>query len=219
MLYRANPIIVGLGLMLFLMMHLGCKNETTTETKVADQKPLAQLPQVEPQPVEKSNQTFLQHVEAQLCLKYKDKMKDCYLGHANALKSDFLNQMPITLNKPYDAPIDWDYFKKASDFEKIWSYKCGFQDKNSGRVINYYCPNVNSEFGVWLDSLSLHNDLIRSFNMEYKKTENFSPQYQQSMYLQAETDLDFDDEAVRRFYWIYHFGLADVRHASEAIKN
>jgi len=204
--------------MFFLMMHMACKNDTTPEPKTATPRPLAQLPQEEHEG-DKSDDTFLQRVEALLCPQYKDKMKDCYLGHANALKSDFINQMPITLNKPYDAPIDWDYFRTARDFEKIWSYKCGFQDMNSGEVLNYYCPNVKSEFGVWLDSLSLHDDLIRSFNMEYKQSESFTPQQQQSMYLRAEGDLDFDDEAVRRFYWIYHFGLAEVRHASQAIKN
>jgi hypothetical protein len=165
--------------------------------------------------IETSNESFLSMVEADYCIEYLEDVVKCYKSHSTAIKSDFLGSLPISLNKPYDAPINWEKYKTASDFNVLWSYKCGFLDEKSGTKLNYYCPNISGHGGQWLDSLSKHNEFIDHFNNSYRKTQSFDPNLQRSVILEADTALDFNDKDHRTFYWWYHMGLAELKTADK----
>jgi len=158
---------------------------------------------------------FLTIVESILCTDYKDNLEECYHYHATGLKNDFLQQLPLTISPPYNSPIDWVKYKVSTDFETLWSSKCGFINEENGVELRYHCPNLRSSFGIWLDSLSQTNNLVKHFNESYSKTESFMPQLQQFMILQSTESLDFSNKDHKTFYWIYHFALAELRQADQ----
>ena len=161
---------------------------------------------------------FLKLVEKEFCASTLDDLNYCYESHSTGIKSDFLQKLPITINKPYDKPIDWDRFKQVENFSELWSIKCGFQNEKTGVELRYHCPNLNGELGAWLKKVSKSNDFINSFYSEYNKYQDFSTSMQQNMFLQADEELDFNMEDHRAFYWMFHLSLAELRHANARFK-
>jgi len=128
-------------------------------------------------------------------------------------------KLPRNLNKPYDAPIAWEKYKTSKSFAGLWSDKCGFINQETDTKLSYYCPNLTGLAGIWLDSISTNNELIGSFNTEYKKTQDFSPSMQTSMILEAGNSLDFNNKDHRTFYWFYHMALAELMEADKKFKS
>ena len=163
---------------------------------------------------------FLEMVEAEYCADYSDRLTECYKMNALSIKTDFLGKLPITLNFPYKDTIPWHKFSTAKNFEGLWSNKCGFVDKKTGTILKYHCPNLNAEAGTLLDDLaSKGNALINAFNIEYKKTQDFSQSMQSTMILEADNGLDFENTDHRTFYWLYHMSLSELRQADTKFKN
>lgn len=183
------------------------KNNTTVFPNEKDETPASES--------NTTNLNFLSKVESILCADYKGRLEECYQFHAAGIKNDFLQKLPVTISPPYNAPINWEKYKVSTDFETLWSAKCGFVNKKNGVELRYHCPNLRSSFGTWLDSLSQNNNLVNQFNESYSKTESFAPQMQQTMILQAAESLDFNNKDHRTFYWMYHFGLAELRQADQ----
>ena len=156
---------------------------------------------------------FLKLAEKEFCDSNNDNLIYCYESHSNGIKTDFLQQLPITISKPYDGPIDWDKFNQISNFSGLWSKKCGFQNEKTGKELRYHCPNLYGEFGTWIRKVSKTNDLINMFYSEYNKYQDFSTSMQQQMFLNADTGLDFNNKDHRAFYWIFHLALAELRYA------
>jgi len=161
---------------------------------------------------------FLKLAEKEFCESNNDNLSYCYESHSEGIKSDFLQQLPITISKPYDGPINWDKFNRIANFSGLWSKKCGFQNEKTGEELRFHCPNLYGEFGTWIRKVSQTNDLINMFYSEYNKNQDFSTSMQQHMFLTADTGLDFNDKDHRAFYWIFHIALAELRNADAKFK-
>ncbi len=161
---------------------------------------------------------FLKLSEKEFCTATLDDLNYCYESHSTGIKSDYLQKLPITISKPYDKTIDWDRFKQIENFSRLWSDKCGFKNEKTGVELRYHCPNLNGEFGTWLEKIASTSNLINMFYTEYNKYQDFTPQIQQQMYLSANEELDFNNEDHRAFYWIFHIALAELRQANTKFK-
>lgn len=205
----------------FIGLAIGCKQDTKgivspehdSETASGSRFPVVATM------VDSTNfiQNFLGYIEASQCKNYEDDTERCYILHEAAMRSDFVNETPITLNFPYNATMDWSGIKDVDGFSDFWSGKCGFQVA-AGEVINFMCPNISAKAKEWLKAIQYKSPLIQEFYKEYTETQKISPLLQEAFILRAQNELDFKDVDMRAFYWFYHLTLAEERQAFTKVK-
>lgn len=202
---------------------LSCKNDTSKKVVETTAQEIKKT--VDPKQSAKSanevpinlNQSFIkaftEYIENFHCTGNYSEQDECYGMHDTAVKTDYLQGIPMAINFPYNGSFDWGPLKAHPDFSDYWSEKCGFAIEQE--IVNYICPNIEGETRVWLDSLAKTNELVDIFKTDYYETIEIDQTQQQQFFLSAKEKLDFTNLDHRAFYWTFHLTLAEL---SDAIK-
>lgn len=152
----------------------------------------------------------------QLCDGSADKnIKDCYEMNAKGLQSDFLQNLPYTINFPYNDKFDLSTINNIDELSFL-SKKCGFV-KESGETINYHCLKSESKFMDYIHQIRNESGMINLFIDTYKEQKTITPELRKEMILSANTKLNFDLQSHRLFYMIFHVMCNEERMASNKL--
>lgn len=145
--------------------------------------------------------------------------KNCYLTHAQSFAYDFMNDIPYTLNFPYDGTFDLSQVENEANGLSFLTKNCGFQDQSTGEVIHYHCMKAEGAWMDYLEYLGQSTDLIGNIQLIYKEAKTINSNIKQRLTLGAANDLDFGKEDHQIFYMMMHLLINEERIASEKIAN
>lgn len=147
-----------------------------------------------------------------------DDIGEAYSYNAGVLKSDLFNKIPHTLTFPYNGKFSLSTFEKEINKLSFITKKCGFQDTQTEKLINYYCPNLDEDFFAFLEEGSAGSKLIKDFHNDYMAQKVINNEIKRNMVLMSDEELDFDNFNHQLFYMLFHIYVNEEQKAMEKLK-
>ena len=144
--------------------------------------------------------------------------KNCYLTHAQGFSFDVFNDISYKLSFPYNGVFDLSQVDEHVSKLQFLTKNCGFQNEDTGEIINYHCLKLESGWMDYLQILGESSSLIKEFHNGYQATKTVTPDMRQSLVLRASNDLNFEQEGDQLFYMLTHLLVNEEKIAHEKIK-
>ncbi len=145
-------------------------------------------------------QTF----EAGMCEEQRtaDNVKECYAGHAQMIRSDFFQKIPITMSYPYKIDSQLDEAETKNILSSVWTSKCGYQTDEG--IVNYFCLDAAAKVMDYYKEVAQGSDFIGGFTESYIKNKTMSQDLTTNLLMSSGESLDFDNFDHQLFYTILH---------------
>ncbi len=143
-----------------------------------------------------------------------ETVKDSYEYHCWKLRSDLLQNNPISLNYPYNSNFTLTK-DMTQGLSSIWTDKCGF--KKEDEVINFFCIDVQQKVMDYFTALSEENGVIHYYTKSYKENKNFTPDEVKQLVMTSVEEMDFSRIDHQLFHMIFHLSLNDEQQASKKL--
>lgn len=205
----------------FILLISGCKQEGDVVSAVVDIP--SETPSTFISAIASSDKesevlnTLVTEFDSKMCGASKDRsIEDCYKLHANEMRMNFMQKHPYTSTFPYDGSFDLSMVSSIDSLNFL-TKKCGFQQKESGKVINYYCLKSEGRYMDYLKRIQSESPIILTFYKEYQDSKTISPNIRQGVMISSLEDLDFSKEGHRLFYMIFHLLTNEEKLAAAKI--
>jgi len=162
----------------------------------------------------KLKQTF----EAGMCEEQRTakNLKACYKGHAQMIRSDFFQKIPITLSYPYKTDFQLDETETKDILSSVWTNKCGYQtDKGT---VNYFCLDAAAKVMDYYKEIAQGNDYIGAFAESYIKNKSLTQDLTTNLLMSIGENLNFDNFDHQLFYAILHLTWNEENKALKRLK-
>lgn len=235
-------IIILAALLLTLF---ACKSEQSTEktgnvstelsqqTQPAEVDMTAKSPYTPPAAGAKESESFKRHFsekeraallklkkrfEAGMCEEQRTakNLKECYAGHAQMIRSDFFQKIPITLSYPYKTDFQLDETETKNVLSSVWTNKCGYQSDEG--VVNYFCLDAAAKVMDYYKEVAQGSDFIGGFTESYIKNKSMSQDLTTNLLMSIGESLDFDNFDHQLFYTILHLTWNEENKALKKLK-
>lgn len=200
----------------------------TKEEKASESEQASTSDLVQPTMENSLFSEFFNQEEAQALTEVKDafekgicegretnKSADCYDFHSWILRSDLLQQTPITKNFPFKGDFALDSTLVSEKLSEVWTNKCGFQtDKGT---LNYFCLDASKKVMKYLTKLGESNVVINSYAENYAKNKTVTPQDIQAFVMNGPEELDFSNYDHQIFHLLVCLSLNEEMNAMRRI--
>jgi len=156
--------------------------------------------------------------EAGMCEEQRTakNLKACYEGHAQMIRSDFFQKIPITLSYPYKTDFQLDETETKTVLSSVWTDKCGYQtDKGT---INYFCLDAAAKVMDYYKEIAQENGSIHTFTESYLKNKSLTQDLTTNLLMSIGEGVDFDNFDHQLFYTILHLTWNEENKALKKLK-
>lgn len=181
-----------------------------------EENPAAQAV-TEPKGASEQLQAFFTPAEQQAILRFKTAFDDglqnrggakrelpyLYEQHARRLRMDYLAQESFSGVFPFNGQLILEQRPELVEGIPFFTHACGFQAEGE-KIVNYYCPALDTAFFNYLDALSPENELIREFAVTYREHKTIVPGTRRKMLLEALEIFNFQNPDHQLFYALFH---------------
>lgn len=143
-------------------------------------------------------------------------MKECYEGHAQMIRSDFFQKIPVTMSYPYKTDYQLDKAKTKAVLSSVWTDKCGYQTDEG--VVNYFCLDAAAKVMDYYKEVAQKSDYIGAFTESYIKNKTLTEAQITNLLMTSGESLDFENFDHQLFYAILHLTWNEENKALKKIK-
>lgn len=151
--------------------------------------------------------------DSRLCTNPDNTITYCYKMHANMMAADLFNEIPYTLNFPYDDSFDLSMIAGNVDALSFLTKKCGFQNEQTNEVIHFYCLKNKGSYMDFQKKVGETNSMIAFLQEDYVDNKAITPNARQRISISAQGELDFSNIDHQLVYMLFHLMVNEERIA------